>query len=374
MIRAFWKLTEVNPGYRPGGLLTLRINLPQATYPKTENVTRFWQLVEDKVSAIPGVTAATPMSQLPPERPINANDTYIEGFNPVQGGPGHNIDYWQFTGEKFFETLGTRLVEGRLIDSRDVADSMPAMVINQTMARTYYGDQSPLGKHVRPGGLNSQSPWFTVVGVVEDIKNAGLDKPAGTELFIPFRQQGFVSRTLFLVMRTANNPAAMISPVRAAIRDIDPSLPLSQVRTMDEVMDNVRSRPKFLTSLLGIFSSVALVLAAVGLYGVISYSVARRTTEFGVRMAMGAQTGDVLRLVVRQGLTLALFGVGLGAAGAIGLTRLMRSNGLLFEVSAFDPATFISMAIVLVAVTALACMVPARRATRVDPLVALRYE
>jgi putative ABC transport system permease protein len=372
MIRAFWKLSEVNPGYQADNLLTLRINLPNATYPTTENVTRFWQIAQDKVKAIPGVASATAMFGLPPERQINANDTFMEGFTPVQGGPGHNIAYWQFAGDGFFETMGIRLLDGRFLDARDTANSTPAMVINQTMARTYYENQSPLGRRVKPGGNNPQNTWFTVVGVVEDVKNAALDKPAQTELFISYRQLGFVSRTLYLAVRSNHDPTTLISAVRGALREVDPSLPLSQVRTMDEVMEAVRSRPKFLTTLLGIFSTVALVLAAVGLYGVISYSVTRRTTEFGVRMAMGAQPGDVLKLVLGQGLMLAGVGVVAGAAGALLLTRLIR--GLLFGVSAFDPLTFLSMAALLAAVTMLACLIPARRATRVDPLVALRYE
>lgn len=373
MIRAFWKLSEVNPGFRPENLLTLRVNLPAATYPKTENITRFWQNVQDKIKTIPGVLSSTAMFGLPPERPINANDTMIENFTPVPNGPGNNIDYWQFTGDNFFETMGARLVEGRFLDARDRDGAMPAMVINQTMARTYYSPQSALGRRVKPGGgLNNPTPWFTVVGVVEDIKNAALDRGAGTELFISYHQGGFVSRTLYLALRSSRDPSSLIPGVRAALRDVDPSLPLSQVRTMDEVMDAVRSRPKFLTSLLGIFSSVALVLAAVGLYGVISYSVTRRTTEFGVRMAMGAQTSDVLGLVLRQGLTLGLIGVALGAAGALALTRLLRP--LLYGISAFDPLTFLSMAAMLIAVMALACLIPARRAIHVDPLVALRYE
>jgi putative ABC transport system permease protein len=242
-------------------------------------------------------------------------------------------------------------------------------VINQTMARVYYGAESAIGHRVRPG---FQDPWFTIVGVVEDVKNAALDKPAGTELFLPYRQAPFGRGTVYVAVRTSRDPSSLVSSVRAAIRDIDPSLPLSQVKTMDEVMAGARSRPRFLTTLLGLFSSTALLLAAVGLYGVISYSVTRRTNEFGIRMAMGAERGDVVKLVLGQALGLALIGVAAGAVGALALTRLI--SGLLFGVSSFDPMTFAAMALVLIAVTALACVVPARRATKVDPLVALRYE
>jgi putative ABC transport system permease protein len=268
--------------------------------------------------------------------------------------------------------LGVRLLDGRLFDGRDSATGAPAAIVNQSMARTYYGNQSAVGRRVRPGGPNT--PFFTIVGVVEDVKNAGIDRPAGSELFLPYRQgnASFAQRTCYLVVRSARDPNSLISAVRAAVRDIDPSMPLSQVRTMDEVLAGARSRPRFLATLLGFFSSTALILAAVGLYGVISYSVTRRTTEFGIRMAMGAEAGDVLGLVLGQGMRLAALGVAAGAIGALALTRLIR--GLLFGVSSFDPLTFLAMAALLVAVMAIACIVPARRATKVDPLIALRYE
>jgi putative ABC transport system permease protein len=368
MIRAFWKLGEVDPGFRTDNLLTARVALPGATYPKAADQERFWRLVQERIAAIPGVQSATVMFGLPPQRPIMANDTQIENFTPVPGGPIQNIDYWQGVGDHFFETLGMRLVEGRFFDQRDAENGTPSAIVNRTMARTYWGNESAIGHRVRPGFTD---PWRVIVGVVEDAKNAGLDLPAGTELFLPARQ-GMVAPTLYLAMRTSGDPRAVIPAMRAAVRDIDPSLPVSQVQTMTETLDAARSRPRFLTSLLGIFSTVALVLAAVGLYGVMAYSVARRTTEFGIRMAMGAEPGDVVRLVAAQGMKLALIGVAAGAAGALALTRLIR--GLLFGVSAFDPVTFVAMALALGAVTAIACVIPALRATRVDPLVALRYE
>ncbi|MBZ5605730.1 MAG: ABC transporter permease [Acidobacteriia bacterium] len=369
MIRAFWKLSEVSTGFDPGNLLTMQVNLPNTVYPQNANITRFWQSVEERVSRLPGVKSATMMSGLPPERFINANDTQIEIFTPVPNGPGHNIDYWQNTGDNFFETMGMRLVEGRFFDARDADGATPTVIINQSMARTYYGNDSPIGRRVRPG---FQDPWRVIVGVVADVKNAGLDVPAGTELFFPSRQQGYPTRQAYIVVRATGDPKSLVSAVRSAVREIDPALPIAQVLTMDEVMDGVRSRPRFLTTLLGLFSATALVLAAVGLYGVIAYSVTRRTTEFGIRMAMGAGASDVLGLVLGQGLRLALIGVAAGAIGALALTRLIR--GLLFGISSFDPLTFIAMAAVLIAVTLLACLIPARRATKVDPLVSLRYE
>ncbi len=369
MIRAFWKLSEVHAGFRPDNLLTMRVNLPQATYSTNAAVVHFWEMAQAKIAAIPGVDSVTVMKALPPEKEIDANDTQIENFTPVPNGPGNNIDFWQPAGDRFFETMGTRLIEGRYLDSRDTATSAPVVVVNQTMARTYYGGQSALGHRIRPA---FQDPWRTIVGVVEDVKNAGLDRGVGTEIFLPYKQGNFATAGMYFAVHATGDPVALISPVRAAIREVDPSLPVSLMRTMDEVLAGARSRPKFLTTLLSLFSGTALILAAIGLYGVISYSVARRTSEFGIRMAMGAETGDVLALVLRQAMTLALIGVAAGAIGALVLTRLIR--GLLFGVSSFDPLTFVAMAMVLLAVTALACIIPARRATKVDPLIALRYE
>ncbi|HUB32196.1 MAG TPA: ABC transporter permease [Bryobacteraceae bacterium] len=373
MIRAFWKLSEVYPGFRADGLLTLRVNLPQATYTRPEQVNGFWRALERKINSVPGVESASLTNGLPPERPINANDTYIEGFTAVPNGPGHNIDYWQIVGDRYFETMGIRVIEGRGLDERDTAGGTLTAVINQSMARVYYGNQSPIGRRINPeGGPRQPETYRTIVGVVEDVKNAGLDKPAGTEAFFPGLQRNFAGRTIYIVARTAGDPTRLIGGIRAAVRGLDPALPLTQVRTMDEVLASAKSRPRLLTTLLGLFSATALVLAMVGLYGVISYSVTRRMTEFGIRMAMGAGTGDLLGLVLRQGLRLALAGVAAGAIGALALTRLIR--GLLFGVSSFDPVTFAAMACILIAVTLLACVLPAKRASKVDPLVALRYE
>jgi putative ABC transport system permease protein len=262
------------------------------------------------------------------------------------------------------------LIEGRYFDERDGKNAPPVLIVNQTLARIYWPGQSAIGHRMKP---NSDGPWRTIVGVVADVKNAGIDKPTGTELYAPFRQiSGNGMRTANIVVRSSGAPSGLAGAVRREIREIDPSLPIAGVRTMDDVILAAQSRPRFLTLLLTMFSGVALALAAIGLYGVISYSVARRTGEFGIRMAMGAGPRDVLGMVVRQGLRMGLAGVIIGALGAVALTRLM--SGLLFGVSSFDPATFVAMALLLSAVMLLACYVPARRATKVDPMVALRYE
>jgi putative ABC transport system permease protein len=331
---------------------------------------RVSERAQERIARIPGVYQSTLAGGLPPERPINANDTFIEGFTPVPGGPGHNIDFWQTAGETFFETMGARLIEGRFFDHRDISETNLVAIINQTMARTYYGNRSPIGKRIRTG--DDKTPWLTIVGVVGDMKNAGLDRPAGTELFLPYHQSGNARRNHYVILRTTGDPYELTAQLRIAIHDIDPELPLAQVRSMTEVLSSAKSRPRFLATLLGSFSVAALLLAAVGLYGVIAYSVARRTSEFGIRMAIGARGSQILGLVLRHGLKLSLAGIACGALGAVVLTGLMR--GLLFGVSSFDPLTFLVTSTILLAVTILACAIPARRATQSDPMTALRYD
>jgi len=368
MVKAFWKLQEVNAGFNAEHLLTMRLSLPTTAYRDAAAYGGFYQSLLGRLNGLPGVVSASLASGLPPNRPINANDTMIENFVPVQGGPIQNIDYWNFVGARYFESMGARLLEGRFLNEGDGARSTPVVAVNQTMAKIYWPNESALGHRVRTGGPTS--PWLTIVGVVADIKNAGIDRPTGTELYIPAAQAPV--RTAYLVIRTRGEPMGIAGAVRGEIRSLDRALPISQLRSMEDVMSSARSRPRFLTLLLTLFSSVSLLLAALGIYGVISYSVAQRTSEIGIRMALGAQSLDVLRLVGITGLRLALAGILIGAVGALFLTRTM--SGLLFGVSSIDAATFLGMAATLFAVTLLACYIPARRASRVDPLIALRYE
>jgi putative ABC transport system permease protein len=367
MVKAFWKLQEVNAGFRPDHVLSMRLALPSTAYRDAAAVRTFYQALDERVNRLPGIVAAATASGLPPTRPINANDTMIEGFVPKPNGPIQNIDYYEIVGPRYFETIGARLVEGRFLNASDGADSTPVLVVNQTLARTYWPNESAIGHRMRPGGAQN---WFTVVGVVADIKNAALDRATGTELFAPYTQ--IPARQSYLLVRTQGDPNALVAAVRQEIRALDRALPVADVRTLDEVMDRARSRPKFLTLLLTLFSAISLTLAALGIYGVISYSVAQRTNEIGIRMALGAQAGDVLRMVGAAGLKLAVAGVVIGGLLAFALTRVL--SGLLFGVSAVDAATYAAMAGTLVAVALLACWIPARRAARVDPLIALRYE
>jgi len=371
MVRGFWKLQQVNAGFQPAHVLTASLALPRATYPNDPSKMSFWARLEERLAALPGVESAALVSSLPPQEATSYSDTSIEGFVPVEGGPNENVDFYQTISKDYFKTLGIRLIEGRTFDQRDGTGAPDVVVINQTMARTFWGNDSPIGRRLKPGrGTNA---WCTVIGVIEDVKNHGLEKPTGTEIYLS-RGQAYAQgdRNFFVVIRSHHSASTVINALRRELRDLDPALPLARIRMLDEVVSAAQSRPRFLALLLTLFSGVALTLAAVGIYGVISYSVAQRTKEFGVRMALGAQRRDVLGLVLGRGMLLALAGVGIGLSGAFGLTRFLSK--LLFGVTPTDPVTFVIVSLVLVVVAFLASYLPARRATRVDPMVALRYE
>jgi putative ABC transport system permease protein len=376
MVRSFWKLLQVDPGFSPEGLISMRVALPQASYPDTKAQVGFWDRVQERIGALPGVTGVTMMAGLPPTRRLNANDTEIEGLVRGPDAPIQNVDYWQTVGDHFFEAMKIRLIEGRFFNESDGPQSQMVVVINQSMARHFWKNDSPLGRRVRPGGGPTPSaPWFTVIGVVADVKNAGLDQPAGTELFFYERQAGQNSFGLgnpWILLKANGDPASLERSARDVIRSLDPSLPLASVRTMDDVIARVESRPRFLSLLLTLFSVVALSLAAVGIYGLVAYFVAQRTNEIGIRMALGAQSADVLKLVIGHGMRLTLMGMAFGIGLAYVLTRWLAS--LFFSVSPTDPLTFAGITILLSLIALVACWIPARRATKVDPIVALRYE
>jgi putative ABC transport system permease protein len=370
MVKGFWKLQEVNTGMNPKNVVTMTVALQQETYPKDEQADAFWMRLEDKIIHMPGVQSAAIANGLPPQRPPNMNDTKIEGWVRTKGGPIENVDFYQIVSKDFFRTMGIRLMEGRLFDERDTPSSPDVVIINQTMARTFWGNQSAIGKHIKPG---NSDPACTIIGVVEDVKNAGIDKPTGTEIFLPYAQkQASGMRDGYVLLRSTGDLASLVRGVRGDVNELDPMIPVAKVRTMDDVVAAAQSQPRFLTLLLALFSGVALIIATVGIYGVIAYSVERRSKEFGLRMALGAQTGDVLGLVMKQGALLTGIGVAVGLIAALGLTRLMAS--LLFGVQPTDVSTFISVSGILIVVALCASYIPARRATRVDPMHALRHE
>ncbi len=371
MLRSFSALQDVDPGFEAEGLLTFRLFLPPNTYPDAQSQMIFFNQLVERLEAVPGVASATAMNGLPPLRAVNANDTEFEGLERTEDGPPHNVDYYQFVTDGYFETMRIRIVEGRAFSAQDMnTDGMPVALVNETMGKTFWPDESPIGRRVRAGG---GSPWLTVVGVVEDVKQGGLENRTGTELYFFVPQVvlvGYFPRTMNVVLRTDVPPASLASTVRETVWSLDRTLPLADQQTIGDVLYGSVATPRFVTLLLTIFAVVALSLAAVGTYGVMSYSVAERGHEIGIRMALGAEPSGVLSLVLSEGLMLAAVGVAAGLAAAFGLTRFMST--VLYEVTTTDLITFMAVPVILVLVAALAVLIPARRATRVDPIVVLR--
>jgi putative ABC transport system permease protein len=371
MIRAFWKLQQVKTGFDPSGVVSFSLNLPAVKYKVPERL-QFVDSLEQKLSTIPGVATVSVAGGLPPLRRINANDTEIEGYQQTPDSPAQNVDYWNIVGNNYFQTMKIRSLEGRTFEPQDDnPNAMRVVVVNQALAKRFWTG-SPIGRRVNPGFADPKV-WFTIVGVVEDTKNAGMDKPAGPELYFQVRQVSqFLGANVNFVVRTSNDTAPLEGAIRNAVREMDPSLPVYNLSSMNELVSKSMVQPRFLALLLATFSGIALFLAAIGIYGVMAYSVAQRTQEIGVRMALGARPLHVLRLIFGQSMGMLVMGIVIGLAGAFALTRLMRT--LLFEITATDPLTYVSVIGLLTVVALLACYIPARRAAKVDPLIALRYE
>jgi putative ABC transport system permease protein len=368
MVRGFWRLQQVNVGFNPHGVLTARVELPESSYKTDALQQQFWQRLTTQLNQTPGVAAASLASGLPPSRSPNENDTDIEGFVKVPHGPIQSVNFYQTVTPQYFETIGARLMEGRWFDQHD--GPARSVIVNQTMANTFWPHKSAVGHRVKPG----TKEWYTVVGVVADLKNAGADRPTGTELFVPYNNTENIGGTEspYILVRTKGDPAQLANAVREAVRSLDPTLPVAKVRVMEDVVAAASSRPRFLTLILGLFSVLALVLAAVGIYGVISYSVAQRTTEFGIKIALGAEPGMLLRQVLQQGMLLAAAGMVAGTVVAFFLTQFLE--GLIFGVSGFDMTSLGATVAVLALATLAACYVPAARAMHTEPIQALRYE
>ncbi|HKH44247.1 MAG TPA: ABC transporter permease [Thermoanaerobaculia bacterium] len=377
LLKSFWMLQQVNPGFQADGLLTFRVALPDATYPEDQKVIAFWRDLTVRLASLPGVEGAAAMTGLPPKRDVNANDTEFEGLPAPPEGPIQNVDYWQFVTRDYFKTMKVRLVAGRYFEPTDAAGTPGVVVVNETLAKVFWPGQSPIGKRLRaPGPDDAPLPWLSVVGVVGDVKQGGLDQKTGTELYFLQDQTaqtvGFSADTMNVVVRTPGDPLALADTVRQEVRRMDPALPLAGVRPMTTVLFEAVASPRLLMVLVMLFAAVALVLAAIGTYGVLSYAVQQRTREIGIRMALGAQVGQVLRMILSQGAVLVGIGLALGVAGALALQKVLAS--LLFGVAPTDPLTFGLVIVILATVAFLACWWPARRAARVNPLVALRYE
>ena len=375
LIRSFANLTQQDAGFDPAGRVTFGLVLPQATYPDSVRRVQFFGELSRKLEQIPGVQSVAGMQGLPPSRPVNANDIGIEGYNPTDPkAPPANVDYYQTTTAGYFETMGIPMKQGRSFTAGDAIGG-PVAIVNEAFVKRFYGSQPALGRRVRPC-CGDQVPWFTIVGIAKDVKQNGLDADPGTELYFNFEQspqhRGFAPGSMNIVLRTGR-PIETIAPaIRRAVREMDPALPIVQMRTMDEVVGASVTRQRLVSLLLGIFAFVALTLAAIGTYGILSYMVTERQREIGIRMALGAAPSRVGRLVLSHGLGIAGVGIAVGIAGAFGLSRLTAS--LLYGVKPSDPATFALVIGVIALVATAACLVPIRRARSVDPLTVMRGE
>jgi putative ABC transport system permease protein len=369
LIKSVMQLRNVNPGFNAENRLTMSVVLPGAKYPKAAQWIAFYNQLGERLNALPGVESAGFTSVLPFSDNFDGRALAVED-HPKPAGEEFSVDLYIAT-PAYLQTMAIPLLKGRALAEPDIDTAPLVALINETMAREMWPDQDPLGKRIKfPGSAKNPQPWRTIVGVVADVKQYGLDRKDPMQIYLSEAQ--YPTQFMTLVVHTSSDPKAMIAAVRGEIRQLDKDQAVYNIVTMEQLLADSIALRRFSMLLLMIFAGVALTLAGVGIYGVISYSVTQRTHEIGIRMALGASRRDIIRLIVRQGMTMALAGVGIGLVATFALTRIMES--LLFGVSATDPATFIIISVVLTCVALVACFVPARRATRVDPMIALRYE
>ena len=374
MINSILHLINVDPGFDSKNVLTARIMLPQSKYPEHQQVDAFYKQLLERIEALPGVTSVGTVTVLPLSG-LNSNASFeIEGRPRASDQVVQNADY-RMVSRGYFRTMGISLLEGRDFEESDQESAPGVVIINDTMARIYWPDEDVIGKRINLGVPGS--PWLIIVGVVKDVKHQGLDVRPNPQMYFLHSQNAYstalgVWRSTALVIRTASDPQALIGGIKSEVQSIDKDLPLAKIQTMEQVMSSSIARSRFTMVLLATFALVALVLAAVGVYGIISYVVTQRTHEIGIRMALGAQPRQVLKLVVGQVVVLAIAGVIMGLGLAVASTRVMAN--LLFGVSTTDPITFIVISLLLIGVSVAASLVPARRAINIDPMEALRYE
>jgi putative ABC transport system permease protein len=370
LVNSFLRLRNVDPGFRTDHVLTMSVTLPPLKYPDHARREAFYTELIDRVEALPGVKSAAVASQIPLIKQGDSVGVVFEG-RPLPEPGKENIVATRVVSPLYFETMGIRLLRGRVFNNQDRIGSPVVAVISDSMARRYWPGEDPVGKRLCPGRPKTPEDWVTVVGVVNDVLQYGLDADQKPQMYLSYQQSDYFSPRR-LVVSTSVEPESLTSAVRGAVWSIDKDQPVSDIETMEAVLSDSIARQRFSALLLGVFGLVALLLAAVGIYGVMSYTMAQRTHEIGLRMALGARKWDVLKLAVGQALKLVLVGVGAGLAASLILTRVMTS--LLFGVSSTDPVTFAGISLVLVAAGVLASYIPARRATKVDPMIALRYE
>lgn len=376
LIQTFVKLRDQYSGLQPANVLTLRTVLPRNKYPEQQQRRVFYNQVLERVKSLPGVISAGYTTTVPLEWKGGTSGFYPEGLTIEQaraGGLSYDANHRQVTAD-YLKAIGMTMREGRYFDDGDNEQTSPVVIVNKTMARQYWPGEDAIGKRFKLGDPEEKRPWMTIVGVIGDVRQMGAEEPVKAEMYIPQRQindhQDYAPRDL--VLRTAVDPMNLVDAVRDQIGAVDADQPISNIRTMDEVLGEETARRRLSVTLLTVFAALALLLSALGIYGVLAYFVVQHTPEIGVRLALGAPRRDILGLVLKKGMTLAGLGVVIGLGASFALTRLISS--LLFGLSATDPATFAVIALLLTAVALLACYLPARRAMKVDPMVALRYE
>ena len=369
MLRSFERLYTQDPGFRPDHVLTLQTHLPRPKYDDFARRTQFYREVTQRVETLPGVAAAGYATDLPlaasgggslvtvENRPVDPKHLLIANIRVVTPG--------------YFRAIGMKLLKGRLLGQNDGADAPKTAVVNETMARTYWPGMNPVGRRFKRGPLQSNTPWWTVVGLVSDMRQGGMDVPVRPEAYFPFEQADFFWPDS-LAVRIAGDPLGGANEVRQQVWQVDKDQPVANVQTMRDLVESSVAQPRMNTLLLGTFAAIALLLAGLGIYAVLSFAVAQRTREIGVRIALGARFGDVLNMVLANGARLFAAGAAIGLVAAFSLSRLM--SHLLFEVSPGDLVSYASVVVVFAAIAFLACFVPALRAAKVDPMVALRYE
>ena len=369
MLNSFLRLQRESPGFAPQNILTAQISLPRARYDEPHKINGFYEQLIERAGSLPGVQVAGIGMSLPPNQ-LSISDSFtIEGAPPSLGtsAPVPLL----FVSPGYFGALGVPVLSGRNFTATDRADAPPVVIINETLARRYFPNQNPLGKRLKVGGPERPTnQWMEIVGVVGDVRYGGLDI-APEPAYYQHYQQGPWPFT-YLVLRSSSNPKQLADAVRNAVWSLDKDLPVADISTMEDLLSRSVARPRFRTFVFLVLGSLALVLAVTGIYGVMSYMVTQRTHEIGIRVALGAQRTNVLGLIIRQGMSLAVVGVVIGLIAAMALVRLMTS--LLYGVGATDSMTFAAITFLLLSVSLVACWIPARRATKVDPLVALRYE
>ncbi|MFL5616248.1 MAG: ABC transporter permease [Gemmatimonadaceae bacterium] len=370
LIRSVAKLQRVMPGFDPDRLLTFNVSLPNAKYPNDTIRQQFFESMIERVSHVPGVVGVGGTTTMPFGGGFSTGSFDVEGYQPATGQPGPWGDIRAVTPD-FFQAMRIALVRGRSFGSQDVRSGQQVAVIDDEFMRKYYRDQDPIGKRLS-FDLKAKSPTFmTIVGVVRHTMQEGLDAKPRIQLYLPYSQAPNLP-FMSVAVRTTGDPLLMARPVRDAIHRVDKDMPMSNVKSMDDLLESSLGQRRLSMILLGAFSAIALVLASIGIYGVLSYSVTQRSRELGIRMALGAARSRVLRLVIGQGMVLAAIGIVIGLIGAFGLTRLLTSQ--LYSVTPTDPVTFAGVSLLLIAIALVATLVPALRATRVDPVVALREE